>query len=253
MPRAGDGVPQQVSAPARTTVLGVLHPVGPLPATVYWRRRLLVLALLLAVLGGGGWLAVAALSGGAGESTTTTAAAATTEASAEAGEPPALARVVPSLASVQTPTPAPEPSAEPEPEAAPASPTPGGPCSDDMIGLEVRTPGSAPVGGKPTFELVVSNVSSVPCVRTLDEGLQEVLLFDGADNRVWGSNDCFPENTSDTRTLAPGESVAFPLVWGGLTSEPSCTAARTTPAPGQYAVRGRLDTKRSSDVPFTID
>jgi hypothetical protein len=46
--------------------------------------------------------------------------------------------------------------------------------------------------------------------------------------------------------------VAFPLVWGGLTSEPSCTAARTTPAPGQYVLRGRLDTKTSPDAPFAI-
>jgi hypothetical protein len=251
VPPAGVGVPPQVRAPPRTTVLGVLHPVGPLPAAVYWRRRLLVLALLLAVLGGGGWLAVAVLSGAAGSSTTT-AAAATTEVSAAAGEPPALARVVPSLASVQTPTPAPEPPTEPGPERAPASPTPGGPCSDDMIGLEVRTPGSAPVGGKPTFELVITNVSAVPCVRVLDAGLQEIVLLDGAGNRVWGSNDCFPENSSDTRTLAPGESVAFPLVWGGLTSEPSCTADRTTPAPGQYALRGRLDTEVSPDAPFTL-
>jgi hypothetical protein len=221
----------------------VLHPVGPLPAAVYWRRRLLVLALLLAILGGGGWLTVAALSGGAGESTVA-AAAATTEGSAAPTETPALARVVPSLASVRTPTPAPQPT--------PASPTPGDPCSDDMIRLEVRTPGSAPVGGKPTFELAVSNVSTVPCVRVLDAGLQEIVLLDGAGNRVWGSNDCFPESSSDTRTLAPGESVAFPLVWSGLTSEPSCTAARTTPAPGQYAVRGRLDTEVSPVAPFTL-
>ena len=222
----------------------MLHPVGPLPAAVYWRRRLLVLALLLAVLGGGGWLLVAALTGDGG--TATSAAAATTDPPDPVDEPPALEQVVPSLASVRTPTPAPEP--EPEP----AGPTPGGPCSDDMVGLEVRAPGSGPVGGKPTFELVVTNVSSVPCVRVLDAGLQEVLLLDAAGNRVWGSNDCFPGTSSDTRTLAPGESVALPLTWGGLTSEPSCTAERTTPAPGQYVLRGRLDTEVSADVPFTI-
>src|SRR3712207_3087989 len=118
--------------------------------------------------------------------------------------------------------------------------------------LEVRGPGSVPVGGKPTFELVVTNVSSVPCVRVLDEGLQEIVMSDAAGNRVWGSNDCFPGNSSDTRTLAPGESVAFPLVWGGLTSEPSCTAARTAPAPGQYALRGRLGTKVSADASLTL-
>jgi hypothetical protein len=244
-------VPPQVSGSPRTTVLGVLHPVGPLPAAVYWRRRLLVLTLLLAVLGGGGWLLVAALTSG-GSGGTATAAATTSPAAEPAAEPPALERVVPSLASVQTPTPAPEPPAEPAPESAEPAPTPGGPCSDDMIELAVRTPGSAPVGGKPTFELVVANVSTVPCVRVLDAGLQEVVLLDEGGNRVWGSNDCFPESSSDTRTLAPGESVTFPLVWGGLTSEPSCTAERTTPAPGQYAVRGRLDTEVSVEVPFTI-
>jgi hypothetical protein len=250
VPPAGVGVPPQAGIARRTTVLGVLHPVGPLPAAVYWRRRLLVLALLLAVLGGGGWLVVAALSGAPG-GTATTVAAATTEASAVT-EPPALEQVVPSLASVQTPTPAPEPPAEQAPAAAPADPTPGGPCGDDAIGLEVRAPGSAPVGGKPTFELVVTNVSPVPCVRVLDERLQEIVLLDAAGNRVWGSNDCLQGDGSDTRTLAPGESVTSPLVWGGLTSEPSCTAPRTAPEPGQYALRGRLDTKVSPEVPFTI-
>jgi hypothetical protein len=179
----------------------VLHPVGPLPAAVYWRRRLLVLALLLAVLGGGGWLVVAALSGAPG-GTATTAAAATTEASAVPSRP-ALEQVVPSLASVQTPTPAPEPPAEQAPRR-PRRPDARWALWRRLIGLEVRAPGSAPVGGKPTFELVVTNVSPVPCVRVLDEGLQEIVMFDAAGNRVWGSNDCFPENSSDTRTLARG-------------------------------------------------
>lgn len=186
MPPAGVGVPPQVGCSHSTTVLVVLHPVGPLPAAVYWRRRLLVLALLLAVLGGGGWLVVAAATGG-GEATTT--AAATAELGDPPADPPALAQVMPSLASVRMPTAAPEPAPEPAAEPRPSSPTPGGPCSDDMIGLEVRTPGSAPVGGKPTFELVVTNVSSVPCVRVLDKGRQEVVLLDQSGERVWGSND----------------------------------------------------------------
>src|SRR6059036_2584552 len=50
-------------ATTATSVRGVLHPVGRLPAAVYWRRRLMVLVLLLAVLGGGGWLGFVALTG----------------------------------------------------------------------------------------------------------------------------------------------------------------------------------------------
>jgi hypothetical protein len=133
-----------------------------------------------------------------------------------------------------------------------ASPVAGGPCTDDMIGLEVRTPASAAAASKPTLELVVTNVSAAPCTRALDKGLQEMQLLDGSGNRVWGSNDCFPEQSSDLRTLAPGEAVSLPLVWGGLTSEPTCTAPRSAPLPGNYVVRGRLDTKSSPDAPFAL-
>jgi hypothetical protein len=108
------------------------------------------------------------------------------------------------------------------------------------------------VGTKPTFELVVQNRSGVPCVRSLDKALQEVVLLDGRGTRLWGSNDCFPEAGPDTRTLAPGAAVSFPLVWGGLTSEPTCTAARVPPAAGAYVLRGRLDTKATPDTPITL-
>jgi hypothetical protein len=121
-----------------------------------------------------------------------------------------------------------------------------------MIGLAARAPAGVPVGAKPTFELVVTNVSAVPCVRALDKGLQELVLLDAAGNRVWGSNDCFPETAADPRTLAPGESVSLPVLWSGLTSEPTCTAPRVAPAPGAYVVRGRLDTKVSTDAPLAI-
>ena len=226
----------------------MLHPVGKLPAAVYWRRRLTVLVVVLAVLGGAGWLGVVLLTGGDAAGTTAAASTGTAPSSAPV---PALERVVPSMSSVRTPTP---PAVRVVEEVPPAPPAPdaGGPCTDDMISLEVRTPPTAAVGSKPTFELVVANVSAVPCARTLDKGLQELVLLDSAGARVWGSNDCFPEASTDTRTLAPGEVVAFPLLWGGLTSEPTCTAARANPAPGSYVLRGRLDTKVSADAPLTL-
>ena len=246
MPCPGSGVPRGPAPRPPASVPGVLHPVGKLPAAVYWRRRVLLLVLLLAVLGGGVWLAVTLLAGrGAG----------TGAASAGSARPvPALERVVPSLSAVQTPTPPLVTTAADAVVAAPAVPGPvaGGPCTDDMIGLEVRTPGTAAVGSKPTFELLVSNVSAVPCVRALDKGLQELQLFDLSGNRIWGSNDCFPEASSDPRTLAPGEVVTIPVVWGGLTSEQTCSAARGTPAAGSYVLRGRLDTKVSPDAPLTL-
>lgn len=227
------------------------HPVGDLPAGVYWRRRLVVLVVLLAVLGGAGWLGWWLLAGRDGGADTSA-----TPARAQP-RPPALERVVPSLGGVRTPgdvsEPAPAPAAEPATTAAvEPGPVAGGPCTDDLLVLEVRSPATVAAGSKPTLELVVRNASAVPCVRALDKELQEIVLLDAAGTRVWGSNDCFPEASDDTRTLAPGEEVSFPLVWGGLTSEPTCTAARTTPAPGNYVLRGRLDTKVSGDTPLTL-
>jgi hypothetical protein len=223
-----------------------LHPVGKLPAAVYWRRRAVLMAVLLAVLGGSAWLALTLLS----------ARDSASGASAASGPRPvpALERVVPSLEAVATPTPPLVPTSTAPAAAAPTVPAPvaGGPCTDDMISLEVHTPGTAAVGSKPTFELVVANVSAVPCVRALDKGLQELLLYDTVGNRIWGSNDCFPEASSDPRTLAPGEVVTIPVVWGGLASEPTCTAARGNPGPGNYVVRGRIDTKISPDAPLTL-
>lgn len=229
----------------------MLHPVGPLPAAVYWRRRLLVLGCALGVLGGGGWVGVAATTGG-GSGTATEAAGSTGAAPVPT---PALEQVLPSLAAVQVPTSAPvssSASGEPAP-ATSSAPAEGGPCSDDMIDVSVRpVPVSTPAGSKPTFELVVTNTSSAACVRTLDKGLQEVVLLDASGNRVWGSNDCFPEESADARTLQAGEAVVFPVLWSGLSSEPGCAGSRTTPSAGGYVVRGRLDAKMSADAAFTL-
>jgi len=231
----------------------VLHPVGPLPSAVYWRRRLLVLGGTLGVLVGGGWLGVSVVTPDEPR-TGTVVAGSTGEAPAPTA---ALDQVLPSLAAVELPTAAPAtvpPLAAPvTTPAPPAGPVSGGPCTDEMIAVGVRPePASAPSGSKPTFNLVVTNTSPVPCVRSLDKGLQEILLIDGAGNRVWGSNDCFPEASADPRTLQPGESVLLPVLWSGLSSAPGCTGARTNPGPGSYALRGRLDTKTSADAPFTV-
>lgn len=233
----------------------VLHPVGPLRARVYWRRRLVVLAVLLSVVGAVAWGTVLLLPGG-GDSGDAAAA----ERTGATPRTPALATVVPSLTAVRTPVPPPpaaelaaaaESAAAEAPAPAP-EPVAGGPCTDEMLTIEVRAPGSAAVGSKPVFELVVTNAAAVPCVRDLDKGLQELIMLDGGGARVWGSNDCFPEGGADLRTLAPGEVVVFPVVWGGLASTPDCAAERTAPPPGAYAVRGRLDTTSSPDAPFTL-
>jgi hypothetical protein len=233
----------------------VWHPVGPLPAAVYWRRRLMVLALVLLVVGGlvllGLWLA-----GGRTGNDPSEAAA---ESSSRPLSTPALERVVPSFSTLATPTPPRPPTgalttARPRatPTAAAPAPAAGGPCTDEMLALAVRAPAAVVVGSKPTLQLVVQNRSRVPCVRAFDKDLQEVVLLDERGTRVWGSNDCFASAGPENRTLAAGAAVSLPLVWGGLTSEPTCTAPRVLAAAGDYVLRGRLDTKISPDTPITL-
>lgn len=219
--------------------------MGPRPAAVYWRRRALVLTLLLAVLGGGGWLGVL-LTGHHRPVTAVDTVAATSSRTATATPTPALDQVVPALSGVLAP-----PSSA-SPATTTAAPVPGGACSDAMLRLEVRAPTSASAAGTPTFDLVITNVSPVPCVRAVDKRLQELVMFDTAGVRIWGSNDCSPETSPDQRTLAPGEELSFAVLWSGLTSEPTCTAARVAPQPGSYVLRGRLGSLTGPDTLITL-
>jgi hypothetical protein len=242
-------VPRRSVRKGPTSVPGVWHPVGALPARVYWRRRLVLLTVLLAVLGGGTWLGIALL--GQGDA----GAAAEASESARPSRLPELDRVVPSLARVATPSPPEVPlaaEAAQETAATATGPRAGDRCTDDMVEVTVRAPRTAAVGSKPTFELVVTNVSADPCVRALDKELQEMQLHDAGGNRVWGSNDCFPEASDDARTLAPRQAVRIPLVWGGLTSQAGCAGERVPPAPGAYLLRARLDTEVSPPARLTL-
>ena len=211
----------------RTTVPAVLHPVGPLPAAVYWRRRALVLTLLLSVLGGGGWVGYDLL--------TRPAETVVASSSAPLRPPPspALEQVTPAVADVLLPP-------------------RYGRCPDAAITVRVTAPLSVPAGAPATFQLVVTNTSAAPCLRALDRGLQEVALLDAAGSRVWDSNDCVPLTGSDDRTLAPRQPVSFPVAWKGLTSDPHCTAAPSAPAPGAYVLRARLDTVAAPGIPLSL-
>ena len=208
----------------------MLHPVGPLPAAVYWRRRALVFTLLLSLFGGGGWLGYALLTRPAGTATTVVAAS---TAPLRPPPSPALDRVTPAVADVLLPP-------------------RYGRCPDAVIAVRVTAPATVPVGTPATFGLVVTNTSTSPCLRALDRGLQEVALLDAAGARVWDSNDCVPLTGSDDRTLAPRQPVSLPMRWNGLTSDPHCAAPPSAPAPGTYALRARLDTVAAPAVPLTL-
>jgi hypothetical protein len=228
----------------------VLHPVGPLPASVYWRRRMLVSATVVFVLLLG-WMA---LSGG-GDSPRDTAAA-VGSSTPSGGTPTSLAATPPAgdrggAGGGAGPA---ETAAAPDPTPARSSaPPPPQPCTDSALQLRVLPERPAyRVGEEPVLDLVVRNVSTVACVRDLGAAHQEVLLYDGRNRRLWSSNDCYPGGTKDPQVLGPGDSASFSVTWSGLSSRPKCAGDRVRVAAGSYTLLGRLGTLVSRRSPIRL-
>lgn len=236
----------------------MLHPIGRLPSQIYWRRRLLLVGIVVALAFAAGWFFIGGASGEADGVATDVPTETTSRPPSEEQALPGLEQIVPSLVPAEaadsgTPaagsTPAPAPVPEPEPE-----PVEPGPCPDEAIGLTVGSefPEYA-AGSKPLLGLNVTNIGAVPCLRDLDLALQTWGLFAADGTRLWGSNDCYPEQSVPSSTLlAPGQVVTFSIIWSGQTSEPTCTAQRQELGPGAYILRGYLGTVLSPDVPLVL-
>jgi hypothetical protein len=238
------------------TVVRVLHPVGPLPASVYWRRRAVafvglvgVLLLIWAVLPGGADTPRDSAAAVGSPSPTEPAAAPTSTGSGgltaspatddpgRAGDGVAPAATTP-VATTARPTPQPPPAPKP--------------CADSALRLSVSPAQPAYVVGQaPVLRLQVRNAGTVSCTRDLGAALQEVLLYRGTQ-RLWSSNDCYPEGQRDEELMRPGVVHTFSVVWSGLVSRPKCAGARTRVGAGSYALVARLDTLVSPRAPLIL-
>ena len=89
-----------------------------------------------------------------------------------------------------------------------------------------------------------------PACAPWTRGCRRSSCWTPAGNRVWGSNDCFPEAGSDVRTLAPGEVVVLPAGLGradqradvhGRAGHPGARRLRAARPARHQGVRGRRD------------
>ena len=237
----------------------MLQPVGPLPASLYWRRRAMVAAAVLLVLvvgwqllpGGGGGEERRVTAGAAGSPTPSTPPPTSLTATPPPGDPgrpgPGGTVTSPGTPAATTPTPTPG-----TPTPAPTTPPPPGPCAD--AGLALRVAPQRPfyrVGQTPVLDLQVRNAATAPCERDLGAAEQEIVLYAGT-RRLWSSNDCYPGGSRDVQVLQPGESVSFSVTWSGLTSQPRCTGERTRVRAGGYQLAGRLGTLVGPRAPLTL-
>jgi hypothetical protein len=239
----------------------VLHPVGPLPASVYWRRRAVAFAGVVGVL----LLFWAVLPGGGDGGRDTAAAVGSPSPSAPAAADPGGLTASPatddpgraadddgaatggSATGGSAAAPAPT-SRQPAPKPPPAPK----PCTDAALRLAVSPAQPAYlVGQAPVLRLQVRNVAKVSCTRDLGAALQEVLLYHG-NTRLWSSNDCYPEGQRDQELMQPGVLHTFSVTWSGLSSRPKCFGERTRVGAGSYALVGRLGSLVSPRAPLTL-
>ena len=190
-----------------------MQPVGPLPASTYWRRRVLLLVLLVVVV-----LVLVKACGGD-----------------------------PKKDSLNSPGASPRPSVAGAPSPSPsviASPTPAPPaalqtCRDTVLQVTAESDAEAyPGGGAPRFTLTVRNIGSVACRRALGPDAVELRVFSGED-RIWSSDDCNEAKGQGVLTLKPGEAQALTVRWPGKRTKPHCEVG--DPAqPGTYRVSARV-------------
>ena len=203
----------------------MLHPVGTLPASVYWRRRILLLvAALLAGLSvyaiffrGGGNQAPKAGSefsspGGSSSQPQTTAGSDSADASSS------------SAAS----------------SASSSRPASAKTCLPSQLTVSAATDAASyPAGAKPKVAIVVTNRGPAPCVQDLADRQIELRVYNGSA-RVWGSHDCQIQPGTSLATLPVGQQTRRVVEWSGLSSRPGCAGVRTRVGAGTYTLYAYL-------------
>lgn len=213
--------------------------VGPLPASVYWRRRVMVLAgVLLGVL----IVVYSCIRSGN-----------TSPAASPSGTPTATAKAT------SSPTPSPQPVTpvvviSPTPTVAAVS---AETCTKAELSVKaVPAKTTIAAGTEVQITLLVKNISNRTCSRDVGADQQELRVVLGTE-KVWSSDDCDGPTGTDLRNFPPNHERSYNAVWNGHSSSKcSATAKRTptgpAPEPGEYQLIGRVGDDLSDPVVLKI-
>lgn len=214
--------------------------VGPLPASVYWRRRAVVLGgALLGVL-------IVVYSCNTAGKTSPAATPAKTETS------PAQLPPTPS----PTPAQATQAAHSPVTTIAPVV-VDADTCTDAEISVKAVAPKtSLESGAEVQLTLLIKNISNRQCTRDVGPDQQELRIVLGTE-KIWSSDDCDGPTGVDVRTFPPNHERSYVARWNGKSSSVCSTSAKHTPAgpepePGEYQLIGRVGTDLSEPVTLKI-
>ena len=197
-----------------------MNPVGPEPASTYWRRRIIVVVGIVVVLG---LLYMIFFGGGSGDS------------GASGSSPSPL----PTLTSA-APTPA-----------GSAAPT-GAPCQDSDIAVTVTAEqGTYPVSGPVEFVMKIANNGAAPCVRDVGPAANTFTVTSGGFD-VWTSDACSGAGESQQEEIPPGEAFAVKGTWDAKVTANGCGSSATAAEAGAYEVTASNGEVASESVQFTL-
>jgi hypothetical protein len=218
----------------------LLHPRGPLPPGVYWRRRGLTLVAVVVVL----FLLSRACGSGGSPDRLAESPSPTAPASASASAKPsrsASPRPSASASATPSPTPSPTPTGPPQP------------CRAADLLLSAKADAQAyPAGRRPVLTIGIANKGKVACTRDVGQAAREIRVVSGND-RVWSSDDCSPGGGSQVVTLQPGAApLTFTVTWSRKRSRPGCESGTKEAAAGTYRVTGRFGDLTSPGDTFSL-
>ena len=193
---------------------GLLRPVGPRPARVYWVRRLVLLAVLVVIV-----FAVAKACGGGGSDPTGSPAPRSTQSPSAAASP---------------------------------SPTRTAGCLSRDLAVTAETDASTyPPGSEPRLSAVVRNVSDHACRFRTSPGDRVWTIVSGPD-RVWTSADCTQKGGVARSRLRAGKTIAYALVWNRHRSANDCPTDAPEATPGTYVLRVTINGVAADRVVFHL-
>lgn len=195
----------------------LLNPVGPEPASVYWRRRIVVILAVLLVIAFVFWVL------GRGGS-----------------DEPAAAPASPSpLPTLNT--------ASPTPSAADS----GAPCSDTDIEVTVTTEQQTfPAGGPVEFVMKIANNGAAACVRDVGPAANTFTVTSGGFD-VWDSDSCSEPGESQEEEIPAGEAFAVKGTWDATVTANGCSNATPADA-GAYQVVASNGDVSSDPLSFSL-
>jgi hypothetical protein len=215
----------------------MLHPVGDLSPSVYWRRRILLLAAFaLAVVS---LYAVVFHHNGDNKTKAASSLPPTQTTNPTTGSTTTTGQ---SSASTSATSPSQSSATPPVPKA----------CLAGQLVIAAATdkPTYA-VGDRPKVALVVTNTGTAPCVTDLADQQIELRVFSGSA-RVWGSHDCAVEPGTSKETLPVGQQIRREIEWSGLSSQPGCAGVRQRVSAGNYTLFALLDGRQGTPAHFAF-